>query len=326
VKIDMNFSTVIFVKELCLLNFIMALKPHVVCFGEILWDILPADSKPGGAPMNVAYHLNRFGISPSLISRVGNDEKGSELLRLLSSWDLSTQFCQVDDEHATSEVHTRMSANHDVFYDILAPVAWDFIYFQPEFEELMHKSDALVFGTLASRNPVSRDTLFRLIEMSRYNIFDVNLRDPYYSPELTEHLLHKTNLLKLNASELATLAGWYCKPGGSLTECAMLLQHKFSISEILLTRSSLGASYFTPSIQIDFSSYRVEVADTVGSGDAFLAGFVAKRIQHESVDTAITYAGALGALVTMHPGACPQYTLDDLEDFKGVKEIKRIYH
>jgi fructokinase len=304
----------------------MALKPHVVCFGEILWDILPADVKPGGAPMNVAYHLSRLGISPALISRVGNDEKGSALLRLLESWDLPTHFCQVDYEHATSEVHTQMTANHDVFYNILAPVAWDFIGFRPEFEELMHKSDALVFGTLASRNMVSRETLLRLIEMSKFNIFDVNLRDPHYTVELTEQLLYKTNLLKLNASEMQTLSGWFCKPSGSLNDCAMMLQEKFSIGEILLTRSSLGASYFTPSIQYDFSNYRVEVADTVGSGDAFLAGFVAKRIQHESIDTAITYAGALGALVTMHPGACPQYTLDDLEDFKGVREIKRIYH
>jgi fructokinase len=300
-------------------------KPNVVCFGEILWDILPTASKPGGAPMNVAYHLNRLGIDATLISRIGNDEPGKKLAGLLHSWSLSTDFCQTDTVYPTSEVHAEVGDNHEVSYNILYPVAWDHIEYRPEFAPLLQSTGALVFGSLVTRNAASRDTLFSLLQSATYKVFDINLRAPNYTPDNIERLLHHTDLLKLNEAELDMVTGWFNELCRNDADRVKLLQDKFGIGEILVTRGSKGATYFTRDLRLDFPAYKVPVADTVGSGDAFLAGFLAKRLQGAYIDTALSYAIALGAFVTMHHGACPVYHLNDLETFKAAKEQEAFF-
>ncbi|MEI6948895.1 carbohydrate kinase [Paraflavisolibacter sp. H34] len=298
----------------------MLQKPNVVCFGEILWDILPTATQPGGAPMNVAYHLNQLGIHTTLISRVGADERGEKLTGLLRSWNLSADFCQTDTTYATSEVHAVVGEHHEVSYNILFPVAWDHIEYRPEFRPLLQQADALVFGSLATRNAPSRETLHSLLETASYKVFDINLRAPNYTPENIERLLYRTDLLKLNVAELEMVTHWFHDICHTDSDRVKLLQDKFGITEVLVTRGSSGASYYTQDLRLDIPAYKVPVADTVGSGDAFLAGFLAKRLQGAYTDTALCYAVALGAYVTMHHGACPAYSLDQLEAFKTRKE------
>jgi fructokinase len=144
----------------------MAHQLSVVCFGEVLWDVLPNASHPGGAPMNVAYHLNKIGIDTHLISRVGDDDKGRELLSILKSWKLSTEYVQIDERYKTSEVIAEEGENHEMVYQILHPVAWDFIQIEDNLEALLKKADALVFGSLVTRNTRSKKTLQALLEIA----------------------------------------------------------------------------------------------------------------------------------------------------------------
>ena len=290
-------------------------KPAVVCYGEILWDILPSGSKPGGAPMNVAYHLSRMGIETNLISRVGRDHKGEELIDLLKSWHLSTAFCQVDSNLATSEVHALIGENHEVNYEILYPVAWDRISFQDEFYELLNNSDAFVFGSLSSRDKVSEKTLFQLLEMSKFNVLDVNLRPPHFSPQIISGLLTKTDLLKLNSAELTLITGWFNESCNTEKEQVDFLFGEYKIKEVIVTKGSNGASYYTPEKFDDHPAYKVAVADTVGAGDAFLAAFLSKKLVNAHPYEMMSYAMALGAYVAMSAGACPQYSIKDLESF-----------
>ncbi|TXK44852.1 carbohydrate kinase [Pontibacter qinzhouensis] len=287
----------------------------VVCFGEVLWDMLPMGAKPGGAPMNVAYHLNQLGLTTHLVSRVGHDEPGRKLLSILNGWGLSTALCQLSPDQPTSEVHVVLREQNEVHYDILFPVAWDYISLQPEVEPLLAQADALVFGSLSTRNEQSRKTLYAMLEMSRYNVFDVNLRVPHYKPDIIRHLLSKTNLLKLNTAELEILAGWYHGNCSTEEEQIQVLQDAFPIGEILVTKGSRGASYYTAFTKLDCSAFGVTVADTVGSGDSFLAAFLAKKLQKEAPDVALAYAAALAGFVTMHHGACPTYDTATLEAF-----------
>jgi len=297
---------------------------RVVCFGEILWDVLPSKAKPGGAPMNVAYHLDRLGIQSVLVSRVGDDPKGHALLELLKGWDLSVRYCQLDHLKPTSEVLVELDAKGEGHYEIVEPVAWDFISCNTELTELVRNSDAFVFGSLSARNAVTRQTLFNLLEESRYNIFDVNLRQPHYDSDTVLSLLGKTNLLKLNLSELDILSSWVMPGGGKEEEEEKVrsLQHRFKISEVLVTKGANGVSYYRSGHRYDHPAYRVKVLDTVGSGDAFLAAFLAHKFKIENPDVQLSYASALGAFVAGNDGACPEYTVNDLAEFIAQFTVK----
>ncbi|MDP4206544.1 MAG: carbohydrate kinase [Bacteroidota bacterium] len=291
-------------------------KNSVICFGEVLWDIFPAGSKPGGAPMNVAYHLRKFDINSSMISRVGNDELGDKLLKLLQGWNIPTENCQLDSIHETGKVEANVGTDNEVSYTIHQPAAWDFISWQDSFEPLVKSADALVFGSLATRNDVSRDTLYRLLESAPYKVFDVNLRPPFFSIDILKYLLGKCNLLKLNQSELDLILQWFPTACTQEEDCVRFLQDKFQINEVIVTKGSKGASYYTPFCSYSSSTAPVKVKDTVGSGDSFLAAFLAKKIQKATPDTMLSFATALGAYVATQEGACPSYSLAELESFR----------
>ncbi len=292
----------------------------VVCFGEILWDVLPSVIKPGGAPMNVAYHLSKVGIDNRLISRIGDDEKGDDLIRLMKDWKLSTEFCQVDSVLPTSEVHAIISDDNEVKYDIRYLAAWDNIAFLDEFESIINTADAFVYGTLSSRDTVSRKTLFKLLEMSKFNVLDINLRAPHYTPKLIAQLLEKTDLLKLNSAELDLVTSWFHDDCKTEADRVDFIQSEYKIAEIIVTKGGNGASYYGNGAALYCPAYKVKVADTVGAGDAFLSGFLAQKLNHQSGENAMDFASVLGAYVTMHYGACPDYTLAELENFKMIND------
>lgn len=291
---------------------------NIVCFGEVLWDMLPSGKQPGGAPMNVAYHFSRLGMRSNIISRIGNDDAGEELCAFLSRIGLSTEFIQVDDSHDTSSVLAHVGNDNEVTYDIVAPVAWDFITYEERFSGLVKQADVLVYGSLASRNPASRDTLLRLVDQARYRAFDVNLRAPHYTQETLELLLGKADMVKLNAHELAELATWYAGTSADEREQVSRLQQRYGIAEVIVTKGANGASYYTDSAQYNCPAVRVEVKDTVGSGDSFLAAFLMQKLNGESGNRILEYATALAAYVTTQSGACPIYTIADINRF--VKE------
>ncbi|WP_432713684.1 carbohydrate kinase family protein [Pedobacter sp.] len=300
----------------------MQKKNTVLCFGEILWDNLPDGKKPGGAPMNVAYHLHQLGIDSRLLSSVGHDEPGKELLAFLQEMGLDTQYIQIDEQHDTSQVQATIEeSTHEVTYEIVKPVAWDFINWQPAFETLVREAQALVFGTLSIRNQSSRDTLFRLIEQAEYCVFDVNLRAPHYTMELIELLLQKAELVKLNSSELLLIAQHYQPHCVTEADSVELLFERFNMEEVLITKGSKGVSYYTTAFRYDYPAYTITVADTIGSGDSFLAAFLAMKLADEPIEITLDYALAMGAFITSQHGACPPYKRFDLDRFIWKKKL-----
>ncbi|WP_163711418.1 carbohydrate kinase family protein [Mangrovibacterium lignilyticum] len=290
----------------------------IVCYGEVLWDIFPDGSKPGGAPMNVAYHLKKFGIDSRMISRVGADALGKALLDLLEEWKIPTENCQVDEQYRTGFVEAISGDDHEMTYVIHPDVAWDQIKPCNQSGEMVEKSDAFVFGTLVTRSQASRNTLYKLLEKASYKVFDINLRPPFYSKEVIEYLLQQCNLLKLNDSELDLILSWYKNDLPDEATSVRFLQKRFGIGEVIVTKGSCGATYYDSNNTYNFPAFKVDVKDTVGSGDSFLAAFLANKIQNESIDTSMSYATALGAFVASNEGACPSYSIDELEQFANL--------
>jgi len=295
-------------------------KKSVVCFGEILWDNLPEGRKPGGAPMNVAYHLHKLGLQSHLISCIGDDQPGRDLMGFLANIGLQTNWIQVDNEHETSQVVATINEENEVTYEILAPVAWDFITLEDKTEDLVKTADAFVYGSLASRNETSRVALLQMLEKAKYKVFDVNLRTPHYHPELVADLLRRADLVKINSAELCMIAGWNSIPCLTELDCVEALFKKFGMSEILITKGSQGARYYNNEIVYEYPAYRINVVDTIGSGDSFLAAFLAMRLTGEPMDIAMDYSAAMGAFITGQSGACPEYSKSDFDRFLWKKK------
>ena len=217
-------------------------KYPVVCFGEILWDILPTGALPGGAPMNVAYHLKKLGIEPAMITRIGSDDWGKNLIRLMEENNISTEFFQMDDTLETGKVNATINPNKEVTYEIVKPVAWDNIQWDNRLASLVSDADYFVFGSLATRSDITRNTLFKLLDIAKFKVLDINLRAPHYNRQIIEQLLYKINLLKLNHAELELITGWFTKYQSD-NDRIKVLQDKFSIPGIVVTKGENGALF-----------------------------------------------------------------------------------
>lgn len=290
----------------------------IVCYGEVLWDIFPDATKPGGAPMNVAYHLKKLGIDSRMISSVGSDQLGKSLLNQLQKWDIPTENCPINDNFRTGFVEAISGEDHEMTYVIHEDVAWDYIHQSSDNDAVVSQADAFVFGTLVTRCEISRNTLYQLLEKASYKVFDINLRPPFYSKDVIEYLLQQCNLLKLNHSELDLIISWYKESKPDEASAVQFIQEKFDVGEVIVTKGSQGASYYDGKHSYTFPAFKVEVKDTVGSGDSFLAAFLAKKIQNASIETSMSYATALGAFVASNEGACPPYSITQLEQFANL--------
>lgn len=284
----------------------------VVCYGEILWDVLPSGAKPGGAPMNVAYHLKKMGVQAGLITRVGNDQWGKDLLNLMFDHEIDVNFFQVDEQYTTGVVNAKIGADNEVTYDIVKPVAWDFIMYQNGMGTIVSNADYFVYGSLASRSEISKHTLLQLIDKSKYRVLDINLRTPHFTKETLEQLLAKANLLKLNESELLLIGGWYTN-SNSEKDKINALQERFSIESVLVTKGANGALLKYQNDIYSHPGFQITVADTVGSGDSFLAAFLTGMINGEEPLKSLEFACSIGALIATYPGACPDYNPEEIQ-------------
>lgn len=269
---------------------------------------------PGGAPMNVAYHLKKLGNNPALITRVGLDDWGKRLITLMEKNKIYTGYFQRDNELETGKVNATVNENKEVSYEIIKPVAWDNIQWDSGFEELLSNTPYLVFGSLISRSEVSRNTLYKLLEIARLKVLDINLRPPHYTRKIIEELLFQDiNILKLNLSELELIAGWFADYSNEKDQIKIVHQ-KFNIPNIIVTRGGKGAVFYSEGRFYEHAGYPVKVADTVGSGDSFLAAFLSKLHEGKSKEEALQYASALGALIASYNGACPDYDPAEIDD------------
>lgn len=281
---------------------------QVVCFGEVLWDILPSGALPGGAPMNVAYHLKKLGSHPALITKIGTDDYGKKLVNILSDAGVTTEYFQVDYKRPTGLVYANVNNHQEVVYDIVYPSAWDFIELQDEHPALLEEAAFFVYGSLTSRNKESRDTLYQLLDSANTKVLDINLRPPHFNRAHIECLLQKATILKMNEAELELITGWF-NHFQSIEDRIKLVQDRFSIETLIVTLGGDGAIVNDNGSFHRHSGFKVEVADTIGSGDSFLAGFIHQLLGGSSAEDALAFASAIGAFIATKAGACPQYDL-----------------
>ncbi|MHB1922833.1 MAG: carbohydrate kinase family protein [Chitinophagaceae bacterium] len=286
----------------------------VLCIGEVLWDILPNGRKIGGAPLNVTYHLNKLGINARLLSRIGQDEPGKEISSFFKKNGLDQSLLQIDLKHPTGRVEATLGENHEVSYDIIRDVAWDFIENKMETFELLLNSEFLIFGSLITRSAISRATLNWMLERPCIRVLDVNLRPPFYSREILKELLLKADIVKMNESELKILAGWFGFKGSD-QENMQGLYKAFDLDILITTHGSMGAYLIHGNSTLFEPGHPIIVADTVGSGDAFLAGFLSELMTGSPLQHALKTASGMGAFIAQMPGGCPPYQKKEFHQF-----------
>ena len=280
----------------------------VVGMGEALWDMLPEGKKIGGAPANFAYHVSQFGLDSRVVSAVGEDELGAEILKNFREKKLNCMIETVP--YPTGTVQVELDINGVPCYDIREGVAWDNIPFTPALEGLAHQTRAVCFGSLAQRSVVSRETINRFLDAmpdgeGQYKIFDINLRQGFYTKEILCNSMRKCNILKINDEELVTVSRMFGYPGIDLQDKCWILLAKYNLRMLILTCGVNGSYVFTPG-EISFvETPKVEVADTVGAGDSFTAAFVASILKGKPVPEAHKIAVATSAFVCTQNGAMP---------------------
>lgn len=283
----------------------------VICFGEVLWDSLPNGMFPGGAPINVAYHLKRLERQPLPVTAVGNDFLGEDLRRRIKRWGLDTSYITTVPEKQTGVVVVEVDQKGSPSYEIRDDVAWDWIILPATLEEEAARSQAVVYGTLAQRHHHNRQQLGRLLQCApeTYKVYDVNLRPPYDSPDLVWDLAQSADVIKLNHDELNQLLKEK-HAQSELEQGARALAEAIGCSRICVTAGGDGAGLLWDEAWHWTDGQPIQVKDTVGAGDAFLAGLVHGLLGKSTPEQTIREAARLGEFVATCEGATPSYTVD----------------
>ena len=286
----------------------MEKKQLVIGIGEALFDMLPEGKKLGGAPANFAYHVSQFGLESYAVSAMGDDELGKELEKELNDHHLNYQIEKV--AYPTGTVQVSLDANGIPCYDIKEGAAWDNIHYTPALEKLAKNCTAACFGSLAQRNEVSRNTIYRFLDNMPegediLKIFDINLRQGFYNKEIITESIKRCNILKINDEELITVSRIFGYPGIDLENKCWLLLGKYNLKMLILTCGVNGSYVFTPGEVSFIETPKVEVADTVGAGDSFTGAFVASILKGKSVKETHELAVKVSAFVCTQNGAMP---------------------
>ena len=290
---------------------------YVIGIGEALFDCLPEGRKLGGAPANFAYHVSQFGPNSCAISAIGNDELGEEIIETFDKVKLNHVLPVV--EQPTGTVKVTLDENGVPQYEICLGVAWDNIPLTKEMLDIAHHAQAICFGSLAQRSQMSRETIQAFLEAApadALKVFDINLRQSWYTAEIIAESLQRANVLKINDEELDVVAtmllGEPTIPGQLIAEdaektrriCQSLIA-KYGINMLILTCGAIGSYVFTAEEESYIATPKVQVADTVGAGDSFTAAFVAQLLLGKSIREAHEKAVAVSAYVCTQHGAMP---------------------
>lgn len=282
------------------------MKPYVVGLGEVLWDVLPEGKKLGGAPANFAYHVSQFGYDAMAVSAVGNDTLGDETLQALN--DKNLNFCMPRVDYPTGTVQVTLDDEGVPTYVIREGVAWDNIPFTAELEDLAHHTCAVCFGSLAQRSAESRATIqsfLKALPDDALKIFDINLRQNFYTRDLLVDSMTACNILKINDEELVTLGRLLGYTGLDMQNNCWLMLGKYDLDALVLTCGVNGSYVFTKGNVSYQETPKVEVADTVGAGDSFTAAFVAGWLSGEKIADSHRIAVETSAYVCTCQGAMP---------------------
>ena len=287
--------------------------PKITAFGEILWDNLPTGKVLGGAPVNLLTHLAALGADCSVISRCGNDADGAALREAIRRKHVAIDFIQTDPQLATSQVLVQLDTEGCAHYDIVYPCAWDKIQAGEAAKTRVAQSDVFIFGSLSVRDAVSRQALAELLPHASFKIFDVNLRPPHYRLADLRDMMRQADFIKLNDDELHEIATALGSPYRSIEQNIRFIAERTHTRQICVTLGKHGALYFCDGELFAHHGYRVNVADTVGAGDSFLAGFIHQFLQGKTPPETLAFACALGSLVASRHGATPEITLAEID-------------
>ena len=284
------------------------MKRYIVGLGEALWDVLPEGKKLGGAPANFAYHAGQFvGQENTLaVSALGEDKLAEETIAPLEEHGLNYLMPRVP--YPTGTVQVTLDEQGIPSYNIKENVAWDNIPFNDEIEEVARNCKAVCFGSLAQRNVVSRDTIQRFLDLTPddcMKIFDINLRQQFYTKEIIQDSMHRCNILKINDEELVLIDRMFGYPGLDIENKCWLILGKYNLDMLVLTCGTNGSYVFTPGHVSFQETPKVEVADTVGAGDSFTGSFSAAILSGKSVAEAHKLAVNVSAFVCTQNGAMP---------------------
>ena len=280
----------------------------VVGMGEALWDVLPEGKKIGGAPANFAYHVSQFGLPSCVVSAVGDDDLGREIIENFTAKGLKQLIADVP--YPTGTVQVEIDQSGVPQYEIKENVAWDNIPYTERLESFAERTTAVCFGSLAQRNVVSRNTINRFLDVVSRNeenliVFDVNLRQGFYNKEILCNSMKRCNILKINDEELVTVSRMFGYPGIDLQDKCWILLGKYNLKMLILTCGINGSYVFTPGNVSFQPTPKVEVADTVGAGDSFTAAFISSVLKGKSVSEAHSLAVRTSAFVCTEKGAMP---------------------
>ena len=284
------------------------MKKKVVGLGEVLWDLLPERTCLGGAPANFAYITTLMGDQGIVASRVGEDTRGIEALRRMEELGLNIDHVETDREHPTGTVKVHVDGNGQARFDIAHPVAWDFLHWTLDWQRLAETADAVCFGSLAQRSEESRTTIRRFLAATlpgTLKVFDVNLRQSYYSPEVLTESMRLADIAKLNDDELPRIMSLCNIPHKDELSSAQRLIRDFDLKVVCVTRGGCGSLLVRGKDVSEHPGFKVRVADTVGSGDAFTAGLVHEYLHGASLGLMNEVANLVGAWVASEVGAMP---------------------
>ena len=288
---------------------------NIVCFGEVLWDVFPTHKKIGGAPLNVALRLKSLDNNVSIISRIGDDKKGRKIKKHLVKQGVNVDNLQTDPKLKTGKVKVMLNAKGSASYDIMFPRAWDKVELTETNKSITKRTDAFIYGSLVARDDTSRDTLYALLKLAKYKIFDINLRAPYYTKAILNHLMNEADFIKFNDEEIFEIGEALNSQTHSLEQNITFLADQTNTKTICVTKGRHGAILYYNGTFYYNSGYQIEVVDTVGAGDSFLATLISKLLKGDNPQEAIDYACAIGALVAGSEGANPKFSTEDINAF-----------
>ncbi len=283
------------------------MKRLVVGLGEVLWDMLPEGRKIGGAPVNFAYHAGQFGIDTMAVSAIGNDKLGEDTIAEMNGKHLNHIFPSVP--YPTGSVQVSLDEKGVPAYDIKENVAWDNIPFTNEIESVARSCQAVCFGSLAQRNTVSRSTIRKFIESTPdgcIRIFDINLRQNFYTSNVIHDSLELCNILKINDEEIMLVSRMFNYDSSNIENVCRTIMEDFSLEMVILTCGTKGSYIFTKDDVSFMPTPKVNVADTVGAGDSFTGSFCAAILRGLPVAEAHKKAVEVSAYVCTQNGAMPE--------------------
>lgn len=285
-----------------------------VAYGEVLWDVFANEKKIGGAPLNVALRMKTLGCDVAMISCVGNDEDGKAIKDQVKQLGLETDTIVVSEDFPTGLVNVTLNERGSATYEISYPSAWDKIELNDLAKATVKTADVLIYGSLVCRDNVSRNALEELLQYDVYKVFDVNLRKPHYTYEILNQLMQSADFIKFNDEELLEIAKAMNSPFESLEENMAFIEEKTKATAMCVTKGKHGALLLWEGKIYENGGYPIEVADTVGAGDSFLAALITSLLTGKEPQNSIDFACAVGALVAEAPGANPEVPNSKIEN------------